>query len=1074
MVESPIDEADIFQRAREIASPDHRATYLREACGGNAELHVRVVALLKAAEEESSFLEPSPLAFAATRDMPSDRERVGANIGPYKLLEQIGEGGFGIVFMAEQQQPVRRKVALKILKPGMDTRQVIARFEAERQALALMEHPHIAKVLDAGATEAGRPYFVMELVRGIPITEYCEQSRLDTRERLALFIDVCHAVQHAHQKGIIHRDLKPSNVLVTQVDGKPMVKVIDFGIAKATGQQLTDKTLFTGFAQLIGTPLYMSPEQAALSGVDVDTRSDVYSLGVMLYELLTGTTPFTKETFSNVSYDELRRIIREDEPPRPSARLSTLQANADLTQKTRQLVDLQRLSRQLRGDLDWIVMRALEKDRSRRYESTTAFAADIQRYLNDEPVLACPPSTVYRLGKFLRRHKSGVAAAGLVALVLAVALSAGVTLSAQRASARRRMTELVQQSLVAARTAIEAGDLVLAGQGVAEARGHLGDQRGEVAPEAVEIQKLAAELEARQKDRQSFERFLARTREAQDRLGEDPTGHLVRARNALSEFAIETNPGWWERLERSYLTLEQQQQVRELAYELLVTLAGDFTRWNTERTNDPQAYSRSLAFLNKAKAFHEPTRAYWFVRWSTCLRLKHDVAAKEAEQYFQAAKATTAWDHYLPANLGWAAAGNPIQACQAALRVQPDHFASLSFLADRLSHDVNRRPEAIAYYSACIALRPTAPGPYEGRARCHEKLGHLEEAEADFSAAIATVTTDERRFWAYKNRCGFYDRVKRQELADADLQQVRMIAARVLAQLNDNQRGKKPSGSSQKEDSLSEQLRLASVRYIRFNLAARYGSSAVSIQEIPGRSAEAEKLLLEAIAINEQLVAGSPTFHDRDNLAAELHNLGNLYVEIIGRPLDGERAYRRSHELYAGLASELPKKQRYRFRLTASLGGLVEALIDCGKLDEAQSAAQERLVQVEKNITEFPTAQEHRHSFLSAHANLGMVQHRRGDYTAAAESLAKALNNDGIVNLTAVGVVSVQYVHPPDVLFYMAMAQAQLGNEAKSQAAFDEAVDVITRHELKSPKVLRLRAEAEALLMKNPGDLDRN
>src|SRR5216683_753776 len=318
---SPLEA--VFFTALEKGSPGQRAAYLDEACAGDPDLRRRVEKMLAAQDLAGSFLEQPAAPLCATTDEPIT-ERPGTIIGPYKPLEQIGEGGFGVVFMAEQQQPIRRKVALKVLKPGMDTRQVIARFEAERQALALMDHPNIARVIDGGETASARPYFVMELVKGILITDYCDQNQVPVRERLELFVQVCQAVQHAHQKGIIHRDIKPSNVLVTLHDGKPVVKVIDFGIAKAMGQQLTEKTLFTGFAQLIGSPLYMSPEQAALSNVDVDTRSDIYSLGVLLYELLTGTTPFDKDRFKEAGYDEMRRIIREEEPPKPSTRISTL------------------------------------------------------------------------------------------------------------------------------------------------------------------------------------------------------------------------------------------------------------------------------------------------------------------------------------------------------------------------------------------------------------------------------------------------------------------------------------------------------------------------------------------------------------------------------------------------------------------------------------------------------------------------------------------------------------------------------------------------------------------------------
>ena len=391
----PCNQAkSIFLAAIEEHAPEQWPGFLDQACDGDVRLRAEVEKLLRARFGDGIVSRAA--AACGARHGPMRRfigERPGTIIGPYKLLEQIGEGGFGLVFMAEQQQPVRRKVALKVLKPGMDTRQVIARFEAERQALALMDHPNIARVLDAGETGSGRPHFVMELVKGVPITDYCDQNRLTTRERLALFTHVCHAVQHAHHKGIIHRDLKPSNVMVTLHDGVPVVKVIDFGIAKALGQQLTDKTLFTGFAQMVGTPLYMSPEQAQLSGLDIDTRSDIYSLGVLLYELLAGVTPFDRERLRTAGYDEMRRIIREEDPPSPSTRLSTLGQTAVTVSAERQS-DPKRLCRLLRGELDWIVMKALEKDRNRRYETANELARDVDRYLHDEPVRACPPTSI--------------------------------------------------------------------------------------------------------------------------------------------------------------------------------------------------------------------------------------------------------------------------------------------------------------------------------------------------------------------------------------------------------------------------------------------------------------------------------------------------------------------------------------------------------------------------------------------------------------------------------------------------------------------------------------------------------
>jgi serine/threonine protein kinase/tetratricopeptide (TPR) repeat protein len=413
------DAKAIFLQALECRAPDELCRFLDDACSGDAALRARAEELLRAHREAGNFM-GGPQPRGATRD-ESLAERVGTVIGPYKLLEQIGEGGMGLVFMAEQTQPVRRRVALKVLKPGLDTRQVVARFEAERQALALMDHPHIARVFDGGTTEAGRPYFVMELVRGVPVTEFCDQRRLTTRQRLELFVTVCQAVQHAHQKGIIHRDLKPSNVLVTLHDTVAVPKVIDFGIAKATTGSLTERTLFTHFTQMVGTPLYMSPEQAEMNGLDVDTRSDVYSLGVLLYELLTGTTPFESATLKQVGLDEMRRIIREEEPPRPSQRLSTLDAQASSTVSERRGVDGRRLGQVLRGELDWIVMKALEKDRDRRYESASALAADVQRFLNDEAVAACPPSAGYRLRKYVRRNRRALVPAGIVAAALVAA-----------------------------------------------------------------------------------------------------------------------------------------------------------------------------------------------------------------------------------------------------------------------------------------------------------------------------------------------------------------------------------------------------------------------------------------------------------------------------------------------------------------------------------------------------------------------------------------------------------------------------------------------------------------------------
>ncbi len=419
---------DIFQKVLD-AEPALRSKIFEQATAQRPELRPRVRELLAAFEQAGDFLgEPTlnvpTVAYDPESQLESSTPLIdspGRSIGPYQLIQKIGEGGFGLVFLAQQQHPVKRQVALKVIKLGMDTKMVVARFEGERQALALMDHPNIARVLDAGATPTGQPYFVMELVAGIPITQFCDQSALTMRDRIDLFITVCNAVQHAHQKGIIHRDIKPSNVLVTMVDAKPVPKVIDFGIAKATGQEMNQRTMLTEVGQIIGTPIYMSPEQAGAEIADIDTRSDIYSLGILLYELLTGTNPYDQESLRQANFSEIARIIREVEPPRPSARLSAGNP-ATTSGKTRRLAEARRLIQSIKGDLDWIVMKCLEKERSRRYESVGGLADDLHRYLNDQPIAAGPPSRRYRLKKFARRNKGLLAAASAVAAALIIGL----------------------------------------------------------------------------------------------------------------------------------------------------------------------------------------------------------------------------------------------------------------------------------------------------------------------------------------------------------------------------------------------------------------------------------------------------------------------------------------------------------------------------------------------------------------------------------------------------------------------------------------------------------------------------
>jgi eukaryotic-like serine/threonine-protein kinase len=809
-------EEELFQQALS-KPPGERAAFLDAACAGDVALRERVQVLLHAHDNPGSFLaaeHPLPCAEkrgggeAPTLDAPV--EQPGTVIGPYKLLEQIGEGGFGVVFMAEQTHPIRRKVALKVLKPGMDTRQVVARFEAERQALALMDHPNIAHVHDGGATPSGRPFFVMELVRGVPITDYCDQVRMAPHARLDLFLSVCQAIQHAHQKGIIHRDVKPSNVLVTEQDGKPLVKVIDFGIAKATGPQLTEKTLFTHFAQMIGTPLYMSPEQAGMSTQDVDTRSDIYSLGVLLYELLTGTTPFDKERLKKSAFDEIRRIIREEDPPKPSARLSDLSSphapRAEPGHVTRSVtatlgsISAQRqsepakLTKLVRGELDWIVMKALEKDRNRRYETANGFAMDVQRYLADEPVLACPPSAGYRLRKFVRRNRTALAAAGLV--LLCIVLVGGVIGSVvrDRAERRREAEGRTFEALKAAEPRLDDGHpwdptLVSAAQRV-EAEldgGALGPEARRRAEQLRQDVRMLAELDQirrRAEGRRTamFDSAKAAKQYAAafaayglDVAALEPSQAAVRVRDSAIREALLGGLDAWMQAElvtdrtrlRAVADGADDSAWRRAFRE--AALARDATRLQTlagqaeALAQPPDVLARLGSVLEAASL---PNRAEAVLRQAQARHpgdfwINYDLGhvlifgpsprPDEAVGYFRAAVAVRPGSAEARSILGLALSASgqtdrAIAAYRQAIELDPEYAVAHKNLGDALRGQ-GKLDEAIARFQKAVKLDSQFAQAHGSLGDCYAQLGRWDEAAVESDRSLELDPTEGDRWW---------------------------------------------------------------------------------------------------------------------------------------------------------------------------------------------------------------------------------------------------------------------------------------------------------------------------------------
>jgi serine/threonine protein kinase/tetratricopeptide (TPR) repeat protein len=857
----------IFLAAIEDHAPEQWPAFLDQACAGNADLRAIVEKLLRARCDMGSFHEQPHASLVATADEVA-RERPASVIGAYKLLEQIGEGGFGIVFMAEQQQPVRRKVALKVLKPGMDSGQVVARFEAERQALALMDHPNIARVLDGGQTASGRPYFVMDLVRGLPITDFADQAQLTPNERLELFISVCQAVQHAHQKGIIHRDLKPSNVLVTMQDGQPLVKVIDFGIAKALGQSLTDRTLFTGFAQMIGTPLYMSPEQAALSNVDVDTRSDVYSLGVLLYELLTGTTPFTRERLQQAGYDEMRRIIREEEPPKPSTRISTL-GQAASTVSTQRRSDPKRLSQLFRGELDWIVMKALEKDRNRRYESASAFGADVQRYLHNETVVACPPSVRYRLRKFVRRNKGSVLAVSVFVLLLAAGV-VGTAIGLVRALVAEKETSqaLAQVTAEQARTATSL-------KAETAAKAHMREALDTLTDDVVQTM-FARQPELEAKEKEFLRKVLGFYESATRQLGDTVEARLLRAQGFFKVGLLR------------YI-LRQNQEARvsyRQATILLGKLADDFPRVAEYRQKLATTYGNLGIVLSD---LGNPAEAETALRTALDLREKlradfpnlRSVPRQLAVSCNDLATLLQLQSRYADAEkLLRQSLKLREQLADAADAIPPDHQAlarERSNLA-ALLQKLKKYREAEALYRQALPVQQKNLAQYPRVTRLRRELA---DSYAGLGIVLAELRKDEEAVTVFHKSMDI-----RKKLVDAF-----------------------PNVPGHQEQ-------LA-------NCCSNLGSFLLRRKKFP----EAEEMLRQAIELREQVVAKAAAVpRPRHDLAVSYDRLGRL-LRITDRPGEGESAWGRALALRRQLVADFPDVPDYRNGLAGSLGRLARLYV---------------------------------------------------------------------------------------------------------------------------------------------------
>jgi serine/threonine protein kinase/tetratricopeptide (TPR) repeat protein len=1021
MIESSLPEESLFAQALEIASPAERAAFLDQACGQDAALRAGVEALLRAHEKGGDLLDlPATTGLPATATLPTG-EGPGTVLGPYKLLEPIGEGGMGTVFMAEQEQPIRRRVAVKVVKAGMDSREVLARFEAERQALALMEHPNIARVLDAGQTPSGRPFFVMELVKGRPITKYCDEQRLGVRERLALFADVCRAVQHAHQKGVIHRDLKPSNILVAPYDGKPVVKVIDFGVAKATGQRLTDRTLFTGFGALVGTPEYMSPEQAEANNLDIDTRSDVYALGVLLYELLTGSTPLTRQRVREAALMDVLRAIREEEPPRPSTRLSESRDTLPAISAQRQ-TEPARLTRQVRGELDWVVMKALEKDRGRRYETASAFAADVERYLADEPVLACPPSAGYRLRKFVRRHRGPVLAASLTVVLLGAG-TAGTTAGLVRALGERDQKEQALRQVETERDQKQ--------ENWRQARQALRMMTNEVVEDL-----LGSQVQLTERHRDFLRTVLARHIDLAAARADDAEGRQSQAEGYFDVGLIRQRLGELKEAEAAYrtaLALQKELADRfparpEYRYDLALTQSnlGSLLH-DTGRPDEAEKFYQASLALRRGLVAEVPGRPEYRheliggltnlgrLLAATGRRDKAEAAFREALARSKQLAADCPKQPEFRGDLARShnslavllCESGAVAAAEAAWRdaVADDRRLTLAFpkvpdyqnnLAvalmnlGNLLQDSEQPKKAAAAYDEALALGkrlaaefPSRPGFREDLAVCQYNramLLHKTNRQKETQAALGEALAMLRQLAAdFPQRIDF-----RNSLAKS------CTGAGVVWHA---------AGQPDKaEAALGEALALLKPLAAEFpnrpefrqTLALAYNGLGILRRDL-GRPDDAEAAWNEGLKLQKKLVKDFPDRPDyRSQLAGSLYNLAVL-LDKNRRPKDAEAAWAHALALHKKLAADFPGDPSHADGQAATLAALAPLLLVTGRADEAEKACDEAVTIGKRLTAAFPDRPAFRQGLALTFNNLGVVLHSRQREAEAEAAFKDAL-----------------------------------------------------------------------------------